>query len=897
MVKFGARFEESRLKRRWSAYAVDYERLKLLLKVAQTAHYAKPAHVKLANFGRDASSRGLLDFVAAKRPMDAFLAAGLDGAERAALEAARQSSVVAALEGDDDEAAPRRGAGHWTRALFGVKDASCAFLLHGFDVALAGEVAEAESLYRREVEGLERRWRALKPSCVAKASGPLRLSLAALDSEARELVDFRAWNLVACGKICKKRDKIFKDEAPIRDRVRAALDGRACWVPGSLDALLRDLAAAFGRVAGCAADVAEAELKLLSTYRGEEAPPPVDDPAQFLRPVSSLMDLSNGLLKRNTSSPALLAAAAEAECRVVFLDVDGVLHAVDVQDEDVFEAKCVDQLVAIVEATGCRLVLSSAWRQWPAMVLRVEALLASRGLEPLLGQTPSLVAGTREHEIRAWLDRNFGRASAYPQWIALDDGRLDGLRGHLVRTDGLVGLTPMDARRAVGLLKGSTGGRCGPGGRCVFCARGPAPIPERLAALRASSDPPVCAVAVDGVRSPGKMVRTPSPTASSNRTISPSKKDGSTASKASKASGSIFKSLASPAPKRTLSSASLANLARSLSGSPPRGVRKALSTRSASSSVDEDLGSTITFAALVDVVVERRPELGLAPLGKGAYAQVITFTSPTAVILEGGARVVATDLAVKIGAWTSEAHFDRECETQKAAAAEALAPALYGGAWRGGPRGLGVIVMRRLTTPTYYKWLSWLTKDLRRAGLGSADGGWAVDPKVQHLPLVQAWAAEVRRLKQKLALLDIRHGDVHEMNIVFEVPGERARAFAAFAAGDGKRAKRALMAAIAAGPGQSGVEVVMIDFGQARKLGWLGRCCLRLCGDDVRLVDPDDDDAHSDATADSERGDALAHLGTLPTAVQREDLSGLARLRYDVEAAAAAARSVASPRA
>ncbi|KAH8097898.1 hypothetical protein JL720_817 [Aureococcus anophagefferens] len=215
MVKFGARFEESRLKRRWSAYAVDYERLKLLLKVAQTAHYAKPAHVKLSNFGRDASSRGLLDF----------------------------SSVVA--EGDDDEAAPRRGAGHWTRALFGVKDASCAFLLHGFDVALAGEVAEASrstAARSRASSGAG----ALKPSCVAKASGPLRLSLAALDSEARELVDFRAWNLVACGKICKKRDKIFKDEAPIRDRVRAALDGRACWVPGSLDALLRDLAAAFG---------------------------------------------------------------------------------------------------------------------------------------------------------------------------------------------------------------------------------------------------------------------------------------------------------------------------------------------------------------------------------------------------------------------------------------------------------------------------------------------------------------------------------------------------------------------------------------------------------------------------------------------------------------------------
>ena len=69
-------------------------------------------------------------------------------------------------------------------------------------------------------------------------------------------------------------------------------------------------------------------------------------------------------------------------------------------------------------------------------------------------------------------------------------------------------------------------------------------------------------------------------------------------------------------------------------------------------------------------------------------------------------------------------------------------------------------------------------------------GGSSSNPKPMPAPAAKPAPPAAPK---KLALLDIRHGDVHEMNIVFEVPGERARAFAAFAAGDGKRAKRALM--------------------------------------------------------------------------------------------------------
>ena len=41
------------------------------------------------------------------------------------------------------------------------------------------------------------------------APEPLKLQLAALDSEARALVDFVVWNLCAVEKISKKRDKLF----------------------------------------------------------------------------------------------------------------------------------------------------------------------------------------------------------------------------------------------------------------------------------------------------------------------------------------------------------------------------------------------------------------------------------------------------------------------------------------------------------------------------------------------------------------------------------------------------------------------------------------------------------------------------------------------------------------
>ena len=54
-----------------------------------------------------------------------------------------------------------------------------------------------------------------------------RRSLAQLDADARELVDFTVWNFTAFTKITKKRDKKFKHERPIRERFCAGVRDRA----------------------------------------------------------------------------------------------------------------------------------------------------------------------------------------------------------------------------------------------------------------------------------------------------------------------------------------------------------------------------------------------------------------------------------------------------------------------------------------------------------------------------------------------------------------------------------------------------------------------------------------------------------------------------------------------
>ena len=172
MVKFGVRFEEGSASRHWQSSHVAYGALKKVLKRASQAS-GRP--VGRSNYGPP--GRGLLDLEETRRPSDTFLERGLDDDDKRTLETLRGRLLKQNKEDDlseDDEEAKEydeevasltptsMNKKLWIRALD--RDKSRAFFLHGFDCALAAEVATAERRYAREAASLERRWTAIAPS-------------------------------------------------------------------------------------------------------------------------------------------------------------------------------------------------------------------------------------------------------------------------------------------------------------------------------------------------------------------------------------------------------------------------------------------------------------------------------------------------------------------------------------------------------------------------------------------------------------------------------------------------------------------------------------------------------------------------------------------------------------
>eukprot|EP00036_Acanthoecidae_sp_10tr_P016641 CAMPEP_0206297888 /NCGR_PEP_ID=MMETSP0106_2-20121207/6406_1 /ASSEMBLY_ACC=CAM_ASM_000206 /TAXON_ID=81532 /ORGANISM="Acanthoeca-like sp., Strain 10tr" /LENGTH=187 /DNA_ID=CAMNT_0053728571 /DNA_START=123 /DNA_END=686 /DNA_ORIENTATION=- len=168
--------------------------------------------------------------------------------------------------------------------------------------------------------------------------------------------------------------------------------------------------------------------------------------------------------------------------RVVFLDVDGVLHPLNAKghpanasldalvaradaeathsDDEVWEFPVVagefgvpqmTQLARAVAASGAAIVLSSTWREGTASRLAVVRQLTAYGIPEPMGCTPRVGNGStrqRPAEIRAWLDSH----PEVVQWVAVDDADLGGddvphalEPERVVRCDPGRGLTPADA--------------------------------------------------------------------------------------------------------------------------------------------------------------------------------------------------------------------------------------------------------------------------------------------------------------------------------------------------------------------------------------------------------------------------------------------------------------------
>jgi hypothetical protein len=152
-------------------------------------------------------------------------------------------------------------------------------------------------------------------------------------------------------------------------------------------------------------------------------------------------------------------------------------------------------------------------------------------------------------------------------------------------------------------------------------------------------------------------------------------------------------------------------------------------------------------------------------------------------------------------------------------------------------------VIERLTQPTFYRWLHWLSLE-EGALRGSKDKSWHISKHALRAPIFRKWFAEIKRLGSALIDAGVSHGDWHERNLVFHVPGLKVRTTV------GQRetyehhaeTKALIMRAIAAGPEAGLARVYVIDYGCARAIsGRVERFLARALGHDRHLVDADEE--------------------------------------------------------
>ena len=118
-----------------------------------------------------------------------------------------------------------------------------------------------------------------------------------------------------------------------------------------------------------------------------------------------------------------------------------------------FDPEAIRQLYRLQRVTGCRFVVSSAWRGGaePAAVAKLARLFALKGLRvPLLSVTARLSGAPRSAEISEWLSHH-PTVSAY---VILNDEEAGILAPHherLVHTDPHEGFTAAHCDRAIAL--------------------------------------------------------------------------------------------------------------------------------------------------------------------------------------------------------------------------------------------------------------------------------------------------------------------------------------------------------------------------------------------------------------------------------------------------------------
>ena len=164
--------------------------------------------------------------------------------------------------------------------------------------------------------------------------------------------------------------------------------------------------------------------------------------------------------------------------KILFLDIDGVLNGHEWDDEAKscnIRRECVKHLNRVVKETGCRIVLSSAWRYMihgGQMTLKgFGYLLRTHGLVTEIGAMNILIGLTRKddesvdpmdlkrdergQQCREWLSLALGMVGYSPSVFAAVDDDDQGFAEHgipAVITDGKLGMTEADADRLITIL-------------------------------------------------------------------------------------------------------------------------------------------------------------------------------------------------------------------------------------------------------------------------------------------------------------------------------------------------------------------------------------------------------------------------------------------------------------
>ena len=113
--------------------------------------------------------------------------------------------------------------------------------------------------------------------------------------------------------------------------------------------------------------------------------------------------------------------------KIIFLDVDGVLNSmtfarrmrdeegISIFRDDILDRHCISLLKDIVEKTGAKIVVSSAWRRIPTSYSHLKEWLAEYEMD-VHDRTP-YVGGERGNDISAWFNRHPGEY----RYVILDD--------------------------------------------------------------------------------------------------------------------------------------------------------------------------------------------------------------------------------------------------------------------------------------------------------------------------------------------------------------------------------------------------------------------------------------------------------------------------------------------